>query len=73
MGPAVTLAHLLTSNQALQRECVSPELIEKFVNMVSEFGPQPRFLDFFAAISEVNGIPQEENQEMILRKVIIRS
>ena len=69
LGPAVTLAHLLTSNQALQRECVTPELIQRFVSMVFEHGPQPRFLNFFAAISEVNGMPQEENQEMILRKV----
>ena len=37
--------------------------------MVFTLGPQPRFLNFFAAISEVAGVPQEENQEMILRKI----
>ena len=35
---------------------MTPELVHEFVNMIVKFGPQPRFLNFFAAISEVSNV-----------------
>ena len=53
VGPAVTLSELLTTNEALQRECVTPPLVEKFASMIVELGPQPRLVNFFSAICAV--------------------
>ena len=47
----------------------TPELLERFVDMVRRLGPQPRLIQFFSAISSVEGKAVKANQEMILRMV----
>lgn len=69
LGPAVTLTNLIATNRELQNECVTPQLVNNFVQMILNLGPQPRLVNFFSAICEVNQAPQKANQEMILRLV----
>ena len=42
---------------------VTPELLERFVDMVSRLGPQPRLIQFFSAIASVHGEAVKANQE----------
>ncbi len=69
LGSAVTLAKLLSSSPDLMARYATPELVERFADMVRRLGPQPRLLNFFSAISAVGGRPVKANQEMILRLV----
>ncbi len=69
LGGAVTLSALLSSSADLMQKYATPQLVLRFANMVERLGPQPRLIQFFSAISSVNGNPVKANQEMILRLI----
>jgi hypothetical protein len=67
LGPAVTLAKLLSSNEGLLKKYATPKLVTRFADMVKLLGPQPRLVNFFEAICTVQGRAVKANQEMVLR------
>ena len=67
MGPAVTLAKLLSSNEKLLTTYATPNLVLRFAEMIQLLGPQRRLVDFFAAICLVRDRAVKANQEMVLR------
>eukprot|EP00615_Pteridomonas_danica_P005853 CAMPEP_0114339576 /NCGR_PEP_ID=MMETSP0101-20121206/7817_1 /TAXON_ID=38822 ORGANISM="Pteridomonas danica, Strain PT" /NCGR_SAMPLE_ID=MMETSP0101 /ASSEMBLY_ACC=CAM_ASM_000211 /LENGTH=2941 /DNA_ID=CAMNT_0001472581 /DNA_START=113 /DNA_END=8938 /DNA_ORIENTATION=+ len=67
LGPAVTLAKLLSSNEGLLKKYATPKLVSRFADMVRLLGPQPRLVNFFEAICTVQGRAVKANQEMVLR------
>lgn len=67
LGSAVTLSKLLSSNESLMTKFANPTLIDRFLEMIRELGPQPRLVSFFEAVCTVDGHAVKANQEMILR------
>jgi hypothetical protein len=67
LGAAVTLSKLLSANEGLMKRYASPVLVARFLDMISNLGPQPRLVNFFEAICTVEGRAVKANQEMVLR------
>ena len=67
LGAAITLSKLLSANEELLMKFATPSLVESFVSMIQELGPQPRLLQFFKSICTSGGKPIKVNQEMVLR------
>jgi hypothetical protein len=67
LGSAVTLSKLLSSNHNMMLRYAKPDLVNRFLLMIRNLGPQPRLINFFEAICTVDGNAVKANQEMILR------
>lgn len=67
LGAMTTLSKLLSDNTGLMKKFAGPELVHRFLEMISSIGPQPRMMDFFSSICSVEGKAVLSNQEMLLR------
>ena len=65
MGAAVSLSNLLAQSDTLMRSYAKPKLVLRFLNLIRNLGPQPRFMQFFKALCAVDDKPVESNQDMV--------
>ena len=69
-GAAVTFSMLVHFSDQLMRRYVNIDVIRRFRQMICDFGPQQRFLNFFASIcSDCSNAhaPLKINQDIVLR------